>query len=145
VRRNKVLAMLLLLAVGMTARAQSRGEAGAQIANPPIPKGAVHLVVRNDAEAKKVFTYFPYPHPPDWYHPDLSNPHPPDIGVYRIEVTPEGTVSAVTILKSANRMMDVISIKTFVRWRAKPGQLRVVDVPCSFGIKFVGTGGDIFY
>jgi hypothetical protein len=140
VRRNKVLAMLLLLAVGMTARAQSTGEAGAQIANPPIPEGAVHLVVRNDTEAKKVFTYFPYPPYPDWYHPDLSRPHPPDIGAYRIEVTPEGTVSAVTMLKSANRMMDVISMKTFVRWRAKPGPLRVVDVICSFGIRWLGPG-----
>jgi hypothetical protein len=100
--------MLLLLAVGMTARAQSTGPAGAQIVNPPIPKGAVHLLVHNDAEAKKVFTYFPYPRYPDWYHPDESYPNPPDIGIYRIEVTPEGSVSGVMILKNANRMMDVI-------------------------------------
>jgi hypothetical protein len=131
--------MLLLLAVGITARAQTTGAAGAQIVNPPIPKGAVHLLVHNDAEAKKVFTYFPYPRPPDWYHPDESYPHPPDIGVYRIEVTPEGTVSAVTIVKNANRMMDVISMKTLVRWRAKPGPLRVVDVFCSFGTRWLGT------
>jgi len=134
-RRNKALPMLLLLALVMTARAQT--------VNPPIPKGAVHLLVRNDAEAKRVFTYFPYPRPPDWYHPDESHPHPPDIGVYRIELTPEGAVSAVTILKSANRMMDVISMKTFVRWRAKPGPPRVVDVPCSFGTRDVATGAPI--
>ena len=103
VRRNKVLAMLVLLAVGMTAHAQSTGEAGAQIVNPPIPKGAVHLVVRNDAEAKKVFTYFPYPRYPDWYQPDFSNPHPPDIGVYRIEVTPEGTRTTLPRLRRPSR------------------------------------------
>src|SRR5438105_81225 len=105
-RRNKALAMLLL-AVGMTARAQSTGAADSQIANPPIPKGAVHLLVHNDAEAKKVFTYFPYPSYPDWYQPGWSRPQAWDLGIYRLEVTAEGTVSAVTILKSANRMMDV--------------------------------------
>ena len=121
----------------ITASVVSR--AGAQIVTPPIPKGAVHLLVHNDAEAKKVFTYFPYPRYPDWYHPDESYPNPPDIGIYRIEVTPEGSVSAVMILKNANRMMDVISMKTFVRWRAKPGPLRVVDVFCSFGTRWLGT------
>jgi len=136
-RRNKALAMLLL-AVGMTARAQSTGAADSQIVNPAIPKGAVHLLVHNDAEAKKVFTYFPYPSYPDWYQPDWSRPQPSDLGIYRLEVTPEGTVSAVTILKSANRMMDVISMKTFVRWRAKPGPLRVADVFCLFGSRWLG-------
>jgi hypothetical protein len=129
--------MLLLLVVGITARAQSTGRSGAQIANPPIPKGAVHLLVHNDAEAKKVFTYFPYPQSPDWYHPEESL-RPPDLGIYRLEVTPEGTISAITLLKSANRMMDVISMKTFVRWRAKQGPLRVVDVFCSFGTRWLG-------
>jgi len=124
-----------------TARALSKAAAGGpQIVDPAIPKGAVHLLVHNDAEAKTVFTYFPYPQFPDWYQPDFSHPQPDDIGVYRIEVTPEGTVSAVTILKNANRMMDVISMKTFVRWRAKPGPVRVVDVFCSFGTRFLGPG-----
>ena len=61
-----------------------------------------------------------------------------DLGIYRLEVTPEGTVSAVTLLKSANRMMDVISMKTFTRWRAKPGPLRAVDVFISFGSRWLG-------
>jgi hypothetical protein len=123
-----------------TARAQSKAAAGPQIVDAPIPKGAVHLLVHDDAEAKTVFTYFPYPPFPDWYHPDESHPRPPDLGIYRLEVTPEGTVSAVTLLKSANRMMDVISMKTFVRWRAKPGPLRVVDVFISFGSRWLGPG-----
>jgi hypothetical protein len=138
-----MLIVFVFSAAVITGRAQSSGKGSSQIVDPPIPKGAVRLVVRNDAEAKKVFTYFPYPRPSDWYHPDESYPHPPDIGIYRIEVTPEGTVSAVTILKSANRMMDVISMKTFVRWRAKPGSLRVLDVPCSFGTRYVGTGAPV--
>jgi hypothetical protein len=122
-----------------TARALSKAASGGpQIVDAPIPKGAVHLLVHDDADAKKVFTYFPYPPFPDWYHPDESYPRPPDLGIYRLEVTPEGTVSAVTLLKSANRMMDVISMKTFVRWRAKPGPLRVVDVFISFGSRWLG-------
>jgi hypothetical protein len=117
-----------------TAGALAKAAAGGpQIVDAAIPKGAVHLAVHNDSEAKKVFTYFPYPPYPDWYQPDLSRPQPDDIGIYRIEVTPEGTVSAVTMLKSANRMMDTISMKTFTRWRAKPGPLRVVDLFISFG------------
>ena len=40
----------------ITASVVSR--AGAQIVNPPIPKGAVHLLVHNDAEAKKYLLIF---------------------------------------------------------------------------------------
>ncbi len=65
---------------------------------------------------------------------------PPDLGIYRLEVTPEGAVSAVTLLKSANRMMDVISMKTLVRWRAKSGPPRVIDVFISFGSRWLGPG-----
>jgi hypothetical protein len=109
-----------------------------QMVDPAIPKGALHLLVHNDEEARKVFTFFPYPQFPDTYQPDWSRPQPSDLGIYRLEVTPEGTVSAVTMLKHANRMMDVISMKTFVRWRAKPGPLRVVDVFISFGSRWLG-------
>jgi hypothetical protein len=120
-----------------TALALSKAAVGGpQIVDSAIPKGAVHLLVHNDAEAKTVFTYFPYPPFPDWYQPDESRP--PDLGIYRLEVTSEGSVSAITLLKSANRMMDVVSMKTFVRWRAKPGPLRVVDVFISFGSRWLG-------
>jgi len=120
-----------------TARALSKAAVpGSQIVDPAIPKGALHLLVHNDAEAKKVFTFFPYPQFPDTYQPDESRPA--DLGIYRLEVTPGGTISAVTLLKSANRMMDVISMKTFTRWRAKPGPLRAVDVFISFGSRWLG-------
>jgi hypothetical protein len=109
-----------------------------QIVDLAIPKGAVHLLVHNDAEAKPVFTFFPYPQFPDWYQPDDTGSR--DVGIYRLEVTPEGTVSAITLLKSANRMMDVISMKTLVRWRAKSGPPRAVDVFISFGSRWLGPG-----
>jgi hypothetical protein len=129
---------LLTVIAAFVVAASAISRADEQIVNPTIPKGAVHLQVHNDAEAKKVFTYFPYPSYPDWYQPDWSRPQPTDLGIYRLEVTPQGTVSAITMLKSANRMMDVISMKTFVRWRAGPGPLRVVDVFISFGARWLG-------
>jgi TonB family protein len=93
----------------------------------PIPKGAVHIVANaGDEDFKKVFTYFPYPPlPMDARNRVLSLRRE---GVYRIEVTPEGKVAAVTILKSSGRSMDYAALKTFNRWKAKPGPLRVVDV-----------------
>ena len=93
----------------------------------PIPKGAVHIVATaGDKDFKKVFTYFPYPPLPM----DVRNRIRPlkRAGVYRIEVDPQGKVAAVTILKSSGRSMDYSALKTFNRWKAKPGPLRVVDV-----------------
>lgn len=124
-----------------TARALAKAATGGpKIVDPAIPKGAVHLLVHNDAEARPVFTYFPYPQFPDTYQPDESHPRPPDLGIYRLDVTPEGTVSGITLLKNANRMMDVISMKTLIRWRAKPGPPRVIDVFISFGTRWLGPG-----
>ncbi len=97
----------------------------------PIPKGAQHIVINaGDAELKQVFTFFPYPPTPI----DTRNRTLPLVrkGVYRIEVTPDGKVAAVTILKSMGRSMDFGAMKTFVRWKAKPGPLRVVDVTFTF-------------
>ena len=98
----------------------------------PIPKGAVHIVAAaGDKDLKKHFTYFPYPPTPI----DAPKRFVPITlsGVYRIEVDPQGKVTAVTILKSSGRSMDHAAMKTFVRWKGKPGPLRVVDVTFSLG------------
>jgi hypothetical protein len=84
-----------------------------------LPKGAVHLTVGSDADARKTFTYFPYPR--------VEAPAGA-MGVYRLEVNPQGAVAAITILKSMGSAMDVTPMKTFVQWRAKPGPLRIVDL-----------------
>ncbi len=84
-----------------------------------LPKGAVHLMINSDSEARKIFTYFRFP-------PALAPPG--TTGAYRLEVNPEGAVAAVTILKSMGSAMDAASMKAFVRWRAEPGYLRIVDV-----------------
>jgi hypothetical protein len=84
-----------------------------------LPNGAVHLVINSDSDARKIFTYFRFP-------PALAPPG--TTGAYRLEVNPDGTVAAVSILKSMGKDMDTASMKAFVRWRAAPGPLRIVDV-----------------
>jgi outer membrane biosynthesis protein TonB len=85
-----------------------------------LPQGAVHLIISSDADARKTFTYFPYP-------PVAAAPRPRR-GVYRLEVNPQGAVAAITVLKSMGPARDATAMKTFVQWRAKPGPLRIVDV-----------------
>ena len=84
-----------------------------------VPKGATHLMVRSDADARQIFTYFPCP----WVAA-----RPGAVGVYRLEVNSQGTVAAVTILKSMGPRRDTRVMQTFVGWRAKPGPLRIVDI-----------------
>jgi hypothetical protein len=89
-----------------------------------LPIGATHLMVRSDADARQIFTYFPSP----WVAA-----RPGAVGVYRLEVNSQGTVAAVTILKSMGPIRDTRIMKTFVGWRAKPGPLRVVDISWQMG------------
>lgn len=85
-----------------------------------IPKGAVHLVINTESDARKIFAYFRFPQ---------IVAKAGTTGLYRVEVNPDGTVAAVTILKSMGSEQDVLFMKAFVTWRAVPGPLRLVDVP----------------
>src|SRR6516165_11868255 len=84
-----------------------------------LPKGAVHLMVRSNADVRQIFTYFP--------HPPMEARYG-RVGTYGVEVSSEGTVAAVTILKSMDPVSDTRIMKIFATWRAKPGPLRVVDI-----------------
>jgi hypothetical protein len=84
-----------------------------------LPKGAVHLVANTDSETRKIFTYFRFP--------PVQAPVG-TTGLYRVEVNPDGSVAAVTILKNMGSDMDASMMKALVRWRAVPGPLRVVDI-----------------
>ena len=95
------------------------------------PKNTVHIVIKSDAQARQIFTYFPYPRPVV----DAIVWGRPITGLYRLEVNHQGSVTAVTILKSAGRAMDVSAMKTFIRWRARPGPLRIVDVGWAIGLR----------
>lgn len=50
------------------------------------------------------------------------------MGIYRLEVNPQGAVAAVTILKSMDERVDVSVMRSCVKWRARPGPLRIVDM-----------------
>jgi hypothetical protein len=89
-----------------------------------LPKGAIHLMVRSDADARQIFTYFQCP----WVAA-----RPGAFGVYRLEVNSQGAVAAVTILKSMGRRRDARVMQTCVGWRAKPGPLRLVDISWQMG------------
>ena len=95
----------------------------------PVPKGAEHIVCTNgDADFRKVFTYFPYPPLPN-VHRVLPLER---TGIFRIEVSPEGTVTAITILRTMGKWLDIPVMKQLVRWKARPGKFRVVDVTWTF-------------
>jgi len=128
------LTVLLLLLLWIALHSELNAQENNAMVNPPIPKGAIHLTILSDKEAKQIFTYFPYPQAPDRYWLGGRT----ESGVYRLEVDTQGRVSAVTILKSMSPTMDVISMKTFVRWRAKPGPLRVVDVAWQLSTRILG-------
>jgi hypothetical protein len=83
---------------------------------------ADHIVIKSEQDLKTVFTFFPYPYV-------ASNELPPArSGLYRLDVSPDGTVSAVTILSSMGQSLDVRAMKAFIKWKAKPGRPRLVDV-----------------
>ena len=55
----------------------------------------------------------------------------PQNGIYRMEVNEKGKVAAVTILKAISPHADTFVMKQLVAWYAKPGPIRIVDVPVS--------------
>jgi hypothetical protein len=119
------LSCLLLLSGPKSITADQLKAANPVAVTVPIPKDAEHIVITNgDADTKRIFTYFPYlPPPPVSRVLPLSRE-----GLYRIEVSPEGKVTAITILRTMGKWLDVPVMKTLVTWKAVPGKFRVVDV-----------------
>ena len=109
----------------------------------------VHLAVRSRAEIKQTFTYSPYPTVPS----DLEGYAGSKVGgtgTYRLVVDAKGAVNQVTILKgftvtavyderfsnikgNAVPGLDQVMVEALMRWRARPGPTRVVDIYWSFG------------
>ena len=106
-------------------------------------KDVVHLVIHSGAEAKQLFTYFPYPEIPSQYRLSKIS----GTGVYRLTVDPQGKVTEIKILKKMGVFgdwpADVTALKTLIRWRANPGPDRIVDVPWSItpGYRFITNEG----
>jgi hypothetical protein len=51
-------------------------------------------------------------------------------GIYRLTVDAQGAVTQIQTLKRfEGSVADVAALRTLIRWRAKPGTMRVVNVP----------------
>ena len=114
------LLVCLILQISTIADAQSKKRSKGS-PDSAIPPGAAHIVLKSVDDAKQFFTYSPTIAIPEV-------PQPQD-GLYRIEVNEKGKVAAVTILKGISPNADTWVIKELVAWYAKPGPLRIVDVP----------------
>jgi hypothetical protein len=111
----------------------------------------VHLVVRSRAEIKQIFAYSPYPAVPSELE-GYAGSQVTGTATYRMSVDAQGAVTQVTILKgftvtavyderfsdvkgNAVPALDKVMVQTLMRWRAKPGPTRVVDIYWSFGTR----------
>jgi hypothetical protein len=114
-------------------------------------KKPVHLVVRSAAEIKQTFTHSPYPAVPSELG-GYSGSQVGGTGTYRLTVDGQGAVTQVTILQGFTvtaiydeRFSDVkgntvpaldkVMVQALMRWRARPGPTRVVDIYWSFGTR----------
>jgi hypothetical protein len=105
--------------------------------------------VRSRAEIKQTFTYSPYPTVPSELE-GYAGSQVGGTGTYRLTVGAQGAVTQVTILKgftvtaiyderfsnvkgNAVPALDKVMVQALMRWRAKPGATRVVDIYWSFG------------
>jgi hypothetical protein len=111
----------------------------------------VHLVVRSTAEIKQTFTYSPFPAIPTELE-GYGGSKVGGTGTYRLTVDAQGAVTQVAILKgftvaavyderfsnakgNAVPALDKVMVQALMRWRAKPGPMRVVDIYWSFGTR----------
>jgi hypothetical protein len=142
--------MSVLLSTTYSADAPEKKKGSSANASPQERK-PVHLVVRSAAEIKQTFTYAPYPAVPDELE-GYTGSQVGGTGTYRLTVDAEGAVNHVAILKgftvtavyderfsdvkgNAVPALDKVMVQALMRWRAKPGQSRVVDIYWSFGTR----------
>ncbi len=111
----------------------------------------LHLVVRSRADIKQTFNYSPYPAVPSELQ-GYGGSKVGGTGTYRLNVDAQGAVTQVTILKGFTvtavyderfsnvkgnpvPALDEVMRQALIRWRAKPGPARLVDVYWSFGTR----------
>lgn len=81
------------------------------------------------AETKAIFTFMPWPD----YPYKLRIAHMTGDGMFRLFVNEQGKVTSVTALQSTGHSeLDAEAAKAYMRWRARPGTKREVDVPTTF-------------
>ena len=138
--------VLLSTAYSADAPKQRRGSSGNASRSEKKP---VQLSVRSQADIKQTFTYSPHPSVPDELQ-GYAGSQVGGTGTYRMVVDAQGKVNQVTILKGftvtavyderfsnvkGNTVpaLDQVMVQALMRWRAKPGPMRVVDIYWSFG------------
>jgi hypothetical protein len=111
----------------------------------------VHFVVRSRPEIRQIFSYSPYPAVPSELE-GYAGTQVGGAGTYRLSVDAQGAVIQVTILKgftvtavyderfsdvkgNAVAALDKQMVQALMRWRAKPGPMRLVDIYWSFGAR----------
>jgi hypothetical protein len=111
----------------------------------------VHLIVRSTTEIKQTFTYSPFPAIPSELE-GYGGSQVGGTGSYRLTVDAQGMVTQVTILEGFTvaavyderfsnakgntvSALDKVMVQSLMRWRAKPGPMRVVDIYWSFGTR----------
>ena len=115
---------LAVLLVTLPLYAESHKVKKASVDDRAIPKGALQVKLKSVDDAKQYFTYSSTIAIPEV-------PQPQD-GLYRIEVNEKGKVAAVTILKGISPNADTFVMKQLVAWYAKPGPIRIVDLPVPY-------------
>ena len=81
-------------------------------------------------ELKAMFTFMPWPEYP--YKLRFVQ-HMGGSGMFRMIVDERGKVTAVTALQSTGHPeLDAGAIKGLMRWKARPGPKREVDIPVTF-------------
>lgn len=138
----------VLLQTSYGAEPPKQTKAGSARTSRPENK-PVHLTVRSQAEIKQTFTYSPHPAVPTELQ-GYAGSQVGGTGTYRMIVDAQGSVTQVTILKgftvtavyderasdvkgNAVPALDQVMVQALMRWRAKPGPMRVVDIYWSFG------------
>lgn len=85
-----------------------------------------------ESEIKAMFTFMPLPGYP--YH--ARSIHMTGEGLFRLLVNEQGRVTSVVPLQSTGeRELDNEAVKTYMRWQARPGPKREVDVPTKFTMR----------
>ena len=100
---------------------------------------------------KQTFAYSPYPVVPDELE-GYAGSQVGGTGTYRLTVNGNGAVTQVSTLKgftvtavyderfsnikgTSVPALDRVMIEALMRWRAKPGPMRIIDVYWSFGAR----------
>ena len=138
----------VLLRTSYGAEPPKQTKVGSANASHPA-KNPVHLIVRSPTDIKQTFTYSPRPAVPSELE-GYAGSQVGGTGTYRLIVDAQGAVNQVTILKgftvtavyderfssakgNAVPALDQVMVQALMRWRAKPGPMRVVDIYWSFG------------